>query len=298
MEIMGNPKKKIVFIINPISGVWHTKKNELEEILETHLNKELYENEIIVTESATHATEISRTAVENQADIVVAIGGDGSINQVAKGLIGSKTVLGIIPSGSGNGLAHHLNIPFSLASAVDVINQGKVIPIDTVSINDDFFVSIAGIGFDALVAQKFSLYKRRGFFSYIQIISQEYLMYRSQKYRLIIDGKILACKALFISFANSNQFGYNTLIAPKAEIDDGLVDVCIFKKVPLVKTPLLAHFLFRKKIDKSHYMEIIKAKEIKVINKNSWVNIDGEPVQLDQNLKIKVNPLSLNVIVP
>ncbi|HNY07323.1 MAG TPA: diacylglycerol kinase family lipid kinase [Bacteroidales bacterium] len=297
---MGNDnhKKKIVFILNPISGVWHTKQNELEEILENHLDKNKYESEIRVTESPTHATVISREAVQDKVDIVVSVGGDGSINQAAKGLTGSQTALGIIPSGSGNGLAHHLNIPFSLASAVDVINQGKIAQIDTVSINEELFVSIAGIGFDALVAQKFAHFRRRGFLSYFQIISQEYLMYHPQKYRLIIDDKVIACKALFISFANSNQFGYNTMIAPNAEISDGLVDVCIFKKVPLVKTPLLAHFLFRKKIDKSRYIEIIKAKEIKVVNKNKWVNIDGDPVQLNQELNIHVNPLSLNVVIP
>jgi YegS/Rv2252/BmrU family lipid kinase len=292
-------KKKILFIINPISGVNQGKKHTIEEIIIRHLDHIVYDYSIAYTQLPGHATDLAKDAVGKNYFAVVAIGGDGSINEIAKALTGSKTVLAVIPSGSGNGFAHHLHIPFVFEKAIEVINKGRVISIDTVHLNDEIFISIAGVGFDALVAKKFAKKKRRGFLSYFSIVSREYARYKPKSYKLLIDGKPLKRRALFISFANSDQFGYNTRIAPNAEITDGLIDVCIVKKIPLLKIPILAHFLFQRKIDKSNYVECYKAKEIKVIRKkNRVINIDGEAVKLSKDISIKINHLSLNVIVP
>ncbi|MCD4774218.1 MAG: diacylglycerol kinase family lipid kinase, partial [Bacteroidales bacterium] len=285
------PKKKILFIINPKSGIG--KHKLLENYVEKILDKNRFEYDISYTKFAGHGTELAKDAIDKAYDIVVASGGDGSINEVAKGIIGSETLLGIIPVGSGNGLAHHLQIPVNPIQAIEVINKTNTINIDTAFINEKLFVSIAGVGFDALVAKKFTKVKRRGFLSYFKIIAKEYPKYKAQNYDINIDGKQLNRKALFISFANSDQFGYNTSIAPKAKIDDGLIDVCIVKKIPIIELPFLAHLLYWKQIDKSKFIETIKGKEIEIRQeKKSTVNIDGEAIKLEKDILVKINPLS------
>jgi YegS/Rv2252/BmrU family lipid kinase len=214
-------------------------------------------------------------------------------------MFGSSAVLGLVPAGSGNGLAHHLNIPVDIPASLEVINKAEEKIIDTCSVNGELFVSIAGVGFDALVAKKFAETKRRGFLSYLNIVTNEYTWYRPRKYKLNIDGKIYKREALFVSFANTNQFGYNTIISPDASIEDGLIDVCIMKKVPLLLAPGIIGLLLTRKIDSSGYVEIIRAKEVSFTRrKNRPVNIDGEPVKLTPELTVKVNPASLRVLVP
>lgn len=289
--------KKIRFIINPISGV--NRNKILDDIIRENIDKDKYVYEIVNTERAFHAIELSREAVEKKYDIVVAVGGDGSVNEVAKALIGTNVNLGIIPAGSGNGLARHLKIPFNPVNAVKTINEAQSKLIDTINLNNESCISIAGVGFDALVAKKYAKEGRRGFWTYVKIITQEYISYKPKNYKLNIDGNEIERKALFICFANSNQFGYNTQIAPDAEVDDGLIDICIFQKIPLIETPLLSQLIFLRQLGKSRFVEIIKAKNVIVERKrNRVVNIDGEPVKIDKVLNVKINPSSLNVIVP
>jgi diacylglycerol kinase family enzyme len=164
--------------------------------------------------------------------------------------------------------------------------------------NNLFFLSIAGVGFDAFVAKKFAKQKHRGFFKYAQIAISEYFKYEPKNFTLLIDGRKVKRKALFISFANSDQFGYNTSISPNAKIDDGLIDICIMRKVPWWKTGFLAPLLFTKRIDQSQYIEILHASEVAVKQKNKHINLDGESLKMDQNIHVKVLPKSLNVLVP
>lgn len=289
--------EKICFIINPISGVGRQKI--IEKLLEKHLDFKRFDASFLYTEGPNQATGLARKAVESGASIVVAVGGDGSINHVAKGLLGSGVTMGIIPTGSGNGLAHHLKIPFRLGKAIELLNTGKTRKIDTVSINDDLFVSIAGVGFDALVAEKFENSPRRGFFSYFKIITREFYHYQPQQYTIKANGQTRSTEALFISLANSDQFGYNASIAPKADIYDGLLDVCIIRKPPMVLLPIQAQMLFLKKIEYSNYIETFKTRKL-VINqgRKQVINLDGERISMEPTLKIKVNPASLKVIVP
>ena len=296
---MDTPKKRLLFLVNPVSGVNQEKKASLSDQVAEVLDAGQYDWEVVVSEAPGQLYELSRAAAENGTDVVIAVGGDGTVNQIARGIFGSKTILGLVPAGSGNGLAHHLGIPTDVAKSLALINKMKVKDIDTAQMNDRLFISIAGIGFDALVARKFADAERRGFLSYLKIVTTEYANYRPRKYKMIIDGKSVERQALFVSFANTNQFGYNTIIAPDAKIDDGLIDVCIVKKVPLTQAPQVMGLLLTKKIGTSDYVEIIKAREVKLKrNKNRVVNIDGEPVKLNRELSIKVNPLSLKVIVP
>lgn len=296
---MEGKKQKVLFIVNPVSGVNQSRKSMLADVAAACFDPELFEWEIRLSESAVHVQELSREASEAGVDIIAAVGGDGTVNQVVRGMIGSSSTLALVPAGSGNGLARHLGIPVDTEQSVGLISQGNSKLIDTVNFNDNLFVSIAGVGFDALVAKLFSKVERRGFFSYLRIITNEYKSYRPRKYKMIIDGNEVIRQALFVSFANTNQFGYNTIISPEARIDDGLVDVCIVKKVPLLYAPKIVGLLLTRRIDNSGFVEIIRAKSVTLTrNKNRVVNLDGEAVKLSKDLHIEVNPLSLRVIVP
>lgn len=292
-------KKKVLFIINPVSGVKQVTKAGIENLISETLDPEKFTYSCAYSESAGHSFELSKEAVRNGFDIIASVGGDGTANQVINGIIGSKTVFALIPAGSGNGLARFMNIPLVLQKSIELINRESIKLIDTISINNNQFVSIAGVGFDALVARKFAKAERRGFFSYFHIALQSYPGYRPRKYRMVIDGAKVNRKALFVSFANSNQFGYNTIIAPEASIDDGLMDVCIVKKVPVITAPYILGLLWRNKLVNSGYLEVIKAKEVVLKrNRNKTINLDGEPVKLGKDLVIKVNHKSLKMIVP
>lgn len=291
-----NNKIKALFIINPFSGPGRRK--DIDKHLTNVLDKDKFDYSLEYTEKQGHATKLSTKAMEDGCKLIVAVGGDGTVNEVARPLIGSEATLGIIPSGSGNGLARHLGISTETERAIRVINNGFIREIDTVKANEQTFLSIAGIGFDALVAEKFAGQKYRGFFKYLFISMTEYFPYKPQIFKMVIDGKKIEREALFISFANSDQFGYNTSIAPEAKIDDGLIDICIVKKFPAWVSPFLAPMLFTKKIDQTPYVEIIRAKEVFLNRKNRIVNLDGEPVKLKKKLHIRVVPLSLKVIVP
>jgi diacylglycerol kinase (ATP) len=289
-------KIKALFIVNPFSGVGH--QHGFETQLAKLLDPDKFDYDIQYTKAPNHATELCSEGVRQGCRLIAAVGGDGTVNEVARPLIGQDITMGIIPSGSGNGLARHLKIPVDTGKAIGLFNQFKTKKIDTVEVNGRFFVSIAGVGFDALVAKKIAGQKNRGFLKYAQIAIWEYFRYKPKKFTMVIDGKRVTRKALFISFANSDQFGYNTSIAPKAKIDDGLIDICIMRKIPLWKTLLMAPLLFRKKIDHSPYLEIIRASEIDLMQKKKHINLDGESIKMSKLLHFKVLPKSLTVVVP
>lgn len=294
----GLRKKKIVFIINPISG--GKKKVDIPKAILAEIDYDKFDVDIRFTERVGHAQEISKQSVEDGFDIIVAVGGDGTINEVASEMIGSNCILGIIPRGSGNGLARHLGISRSVNKALGLINSAHTMKIDTASINGKPFISIAGVGFDAKVAELFANSKKRGFLTYFKIIAEKYATYRPKEYRITLDSRqTITTNALFISIANSNQFGYNTEIAPNAKLNDGKLDICIVKKPFLVELPLIINLLLLRAIHLSPHVEIIPASTIIIVqSKNRKVNIDGEAVELGKELNIKVNPLSLNIIIP
>jgi len=290
-------KKSILFIINPYSG----KKTNVDilERINTGINSLKFNFEIKFTEAPGHASKLAQEATNNKTNIIVAVGGDGTINEVASCLINSDSLLGIIPLGSGNGLARHLGIPLTISKAIKLINDVNYKLIDTATINDKAFISIAGVGFDALIAKKFATSKKRGFTGYIHYVANSFIKYKPKIYKLKINDRIFKTKALFISFANSNQFGYNTQIAPNAKLDDGKLDVCVVQKPNLFKMPLIANLVFLKKIDKSQHVDIIPTDKVTVEReKGKYVNIDGEAVKMSKKLEVKVVPLSLKIIIP
>ncbi len=298
MQQVLQKKKKILFIVNPVSGMH--RRDKLSDAIQRHVNIKKFIPEIKETAYAGHAVELSREAVAQKTDVVVAVGGDGTINEIASQIIGSETVLGIIPQGSGNGLARHLGIPRTILGAMRLINRQHVTEIDTASVNGIPFVSIAGVGFDALVAKLFAKGERRGFFSYAHLISTNFLYYKPKKYKIEFDDNPpVSTRALFISFANSNQFGYNTTIAPNALLRDGKLDVIIVQKPGIFDLPMIANLLLLRAIDKSRYVQSFRSDHFWISQKkNRIVNIDGEARKISKKLEVKVLPLSLKVIIP
>ena len=291
-------KKKIIFIVNPISG--HHNKNHFPNLVESSIDKNKYDYTIVFTEYANHATELTMKAIDDGYEYIAAVGGDGTINEVAKCMIGKEQTLVIIPFGSGNGLARHLGLPFKVEKLIkDVINNGKKYKIDTATMNGVPFISLAGIGFDAMIADYFAKDENRGFLTYAKLITEKYPNYRQKEYTLIMDDKTtIECKPFFVTFANSSQFGYNAEISPKASVQDGLLDVCIFKKPNILEVPIVATYFLAKQIDKSNFIDIYKAKKIQVIRKVDEVaNVDGEPVEMSKDIIVEIKPLSLNILL-
>lgn len=292
-------KKKIHFIVNPISGR-HNKETFPDKVSKL-INKELFDYYITYTEHPGHGEELAKKSVSDGIDIVAAVGGDGTINEIARCLIDTEVALGIIPFGSGNGLAHHLRLPLNIEKAIkEVINNGFVTKIDTATINGNSFVSIAGIGFDALIADSFAKDPNRGLKTYLKIITEEYPFFEPEHYKLTFDDDItIECTPLFISFANANQFGFNAAVSPKASLNDGFLDVCVFRKPYLIEVPFVAGMMMTQMIDKSNNVDIYKVKKINVIReKNGIANVDGEVVEMEKDIEVKIKELSLNVLIP
>lgn len=288
-------KSNILFIINPISG--GKKKFKLPEFIKEHLDQTKFNPSFSFTSYVGHAAKIAEAAVKKDISIIVAVGGDGTINEIAAKLINQNTVLGIIPFGSGNGLARSLNIPINIKKAIRLINQQQVSLIDTAKLNRGYFFNMAGMGFDAHISSVFANHKSRGLKGYVQTGLKEIISYQPQNYQIEIDGTIITRSAFMISIANSSQYGNNVHISPKSSLTDGLLDVCIVKPFPLYKLPILAYQMIRATTHLSNMVEIIRGKRIKISREAPGpIHLDGEPFVIDQIIDIEVLPLSLKVI--
>jgi YegS/Rv2252/BmrU family lipid kinase len=290
-------KKTISFIINPISG--GINKDTFPTLIHKHIDKNKFDIEIHFTKSAHHNQELAEAAVRNKKDIIVAVGGDGTINHVAKFVTGSSSIFGMIPMGSGNGLARHLNISLNHTLALKTINNLKTVKIDTGKANDLFFINVAGAGFDAHVSGMFATASTRGFMSYAKITLNEFAQYKPHEYTLVIDGKPINEKAFIVCVANGSQYGNNAFIAPNADLTDGIFEVSLIKPFRKRAMPFLGLDLFRKKFNDSKFVSTYRGKHIIIKRpKAEVVNIDGEPVMMDKDLTIEISPSSLNVIIP
>jgi len=288
-------KGKALFVINPISG--GKKKDDVPELVKKNIDAEAFEPTIIFTDSVSHARQISKETVTD-FDLIVAVGGDGTVNEVASSLVGTNTALGIIPFGSGNGLARFLKIPMNTEMAIRALNTGHIEIIDSATLNGKPFFNMAGMGFDAHIAEVFSHDKKRGFITYIKSSFEEISKYEPEWYHLDIDGKTYDREAFMLSFANSSQYGNNAHISPHASVQDGLLDVCIIKKFPLWRFPEMGIRMVTKTSDRTKYVEIIRGKQIEVRRSSRGpVHLDGEPQITGAENIIKVMPASLRVVV-
>ncbi len=285
----------IRFIINPSAG-----KHKNLKILEKDIKKLFPESEIIYTKYAGHAKELALEAAQKKYETVISVGGDGTINEVTQGLANSETALGIIPCGSGNGFARMIKIPLKdTEKCLEIIKQGRTKKIDIGQANNEYFLNVAGIGFDALVAQKFAKSKRRGKLPYFKIGIKEYFSYRPGKYTLTFDnGSKTELTPLCLAFANGTQYGSNFYIAPKAKLDDGFLDMVILPPANIFKMMIGFPNFFKDGIIPIQLTSTDKIKEVLVTLNGSFAyHIDGEPRECkDGKLKIISHPKSLKII--
>lgn len=288
-------KQKIRFIINPISGKKH--KDHLPQQIEEHLDHSRFDYEIFISNYAGHASILAQDAINQHVDILAVAGGDGSINEVGTTLIGTDMALAVIPCGSGNGLSRCMSLPLDPIKALQVINKNYRRKIDTVTVNDKSFISISGTGYDAKVAEDYSKDIRRGFETYFRYIIRNYITMEEQPYTIVMPDETLDVKAFFISFANSNQMGYDFPISPHASLWDGKVDLCIVQKPNPFELPIMGGYMLDGMMDKAPKVKIIQTSEATIIRpKADVINLDGESVMMEKDLHLKVNPLSLNII--
>ncbi len=289
-------KTKIVFIINPIAG---TRKVPNLENLAAKLLDDNWKLQFMRTEFAGHSTQIVKKKLKKGVKHFVAVGGDGTVNEVASELVGTKACMGIVPCGSGNGLARSLKIPLKPERALQCISQGLSRQIDVGQINGKYFFCTCGVGFDAKIGKKFSEQSTRGFHTYIKTTLREYLTYRPKKYKIKIDGEKKSTRAFLITVANAGQYGNNAYIAPKAQIDDGKLEVCILKPFPHRHTFGLGMKLFTRNMDKSKYLDLQSCTSLVFCKKKMFdFHVDGDPIKLVGPVRIEVIPNGLNIIAP
>lgn len=290
--------KRIAFILNPISGTGH-KENIIKYIKKKASEFPDYEISFYTTKGAGEALFAAKGYAGKGYDTVVAIGGDGTVNEVAKGLVYTSSKLGIIPVGSGNGLARHLKIPLNYQNAVDAIFNGKTQFIDAGRINEEIFFCTAGVGFDAVIGERFNSAGTRGFITYIEFSVKEYIKYRPEVYELDINGNKFKKKAFLITFANSSQWGNDVYIAPDANISDGMMDVVIWRDAPKITMPILTAGLLFKTLKYSEFVDTYRCKEMTIRRESDGlIQFDGESKRMGRELHMSVLSKAVEIIVP
>lgn len=277
----------MLFIINPISG--KGKKAKIAQLLLAKGYK------VAFTEYAGHAEVLAREATD---EVVVAVGGDGTVNEVARGIVGTEKALGIIPCGSGDGLARHLGLSHNIEKALRTIEQGECKRMDTAEVNGRLFLSVCGVGFDAVVSERFAKSGKRGLANYIRQGLKTWRNYTPEKYIVEIDGKEIDVEALFITVGNSDQWGNNAKITPLADCCDGILDITIVEKFGVLEMPWLALRLMTGTLQRSRKVHCYKGKEVRIIREcEGAAHADGDWFMESATLNIKILPSTLKVIV-
>lgn len=289
-------KKKAVFIINLISGT--SDKAAIPGLIDQYLDKTQFEYEIAVTQYAGHASEIAAKAKDDGVDVVVAIGGDGTVNEVARAIVHSSTALGIIPCGSGNGLARHLLLPLNVRKAIEVINRCEIRQLDYGIINGYHFFCTCGMGFDAFVSMKFAEAGKRGPITYVENVLREGLKYKPETYTIEDESGTLQYKAFLISCANASQYGNNAYIAPQASMSDGLMDVIIMEPFDVFEAPQISIEMFSKTLDKNSKIKTFRTRHLHIRrDKPGVIHYDGDPVMTGADIDVELKPKGINIIV-
>ena len=287
-------KTEIVFIINPISGT-HSK-DEIPAIIENRLDKEKFDYELCFTEYAGHAAEIASDCA-GKKDAVVAVGGDGTVNEVARSLVHTSTALGIIPCGSGNGLARHLCLPMDVKKAVDMINVCKIEEFDYGVINGLPFFCTCGMGFDAFISLKFAEAGKRGPITYIENVLKEGLKYKPETYEVEDETGARRYKAFLIACANASQYGNNAYIAPGATMKDGEMDVIIMEPFNAFDAPQIAADLFMKTHGNNSKIKTFRAKQIHIHRKQPGaIHFDGDPMMTDADINVHIEHNGIRIL--
>ena len=289
-------KKKCLFIINPISGIG--KQQNLPRLIEKHLDRGQFEYETKITEYAGHAVSIAAEA-KDTFDILVAVGGDGTMNETASQLIGTNTTLGIIPLGSGNGFARSLEISTDPATAIRQFNRSTAYAIDTGYLNERPFFNVSGTGFDAQISKKFMTQIKRGFATYTRCVWEEFQQYEPRRYRFTLDGQTVEEPFFLIAFANTRQYGNNAVIAPRAQTNNGWLDIVFVRPFPVAYLPVFTALAFARNMHHSSYVKILRTKSFAIEQLDDpLVHIDGEYIASEPNIHLGVKAQSLLVMRP
>jgi len=289
---------KTRFIFNPRSG--HDAKNpHLLERARAFIREHSLDADVVLTERPRHATELARRAVSEGCGLVVAIGGDGTLNETAAGLVGTDTVFGLIPCGSGNGLGRHLGIPGPGKGAFSTLIKGRVRVIDTGLVNGIPFFNAMGLGFDAEIADRFNRLTRRGLSSYVRTTVGTLFRYRAETCHIQNGAVSLETTAFLLTVANSDQYGNDCFIAPGASVDDGQLDLTVITRANILNAAPLAVRLFTKTIEASSSVARLRGPHFTITRRAAGlIHTDGETHSTAATLEISVLPRSLRIMVP
>lgn len=286
-------KKNLLFIINPHSG--NKTAKSIIELVPKYLDEEKFSWSYAYTEYANHATEIAKNAVNDKTDIVIAVGGDGMVNEVFQSLVNTDTAFSIIPKGSGNGVARSYGIPMNAIKAIKNLNDGSFITVDTCLFNERPFLGVAGIGFDGRISALFASKKKRGLKGYIRLILIELFNYSHHRFKITFDNNNVEHIAFIVAFANTQQYGNNAYIAPTAKFDDGKLNIVIINKFSKWLIPILAIRIMTKSILHLKFVNKYETSHITVTTSAKDAHVDGEPITADVINEISIVPKSLKV---
>jgi diacylglycerol kinase (ATP) len=290
--------KKVLFIVNKFAGTGY--RSSVEGHLLAYCERNHIEPFIEYTQERGHATHLAREAARSQKfERVMAVGGDGTVNEVAQGVVNTTQRMGILPKGSGNGLARHLCIPMDFKKALQLILSDHTIRMDTLNINGLISVNVSGIGFDGHIANLFGKQGRRGLMGYGKLVIREFFRHSEMEVAAQIDETDLHKKVFILAIANASQFGNNARIAPLASVSDGMIDFCFIKKVPLVNLFSFTKKLFSGQIEHSEFAEIIRGRKAMITFAHPVpYHIDGEGMNQARSFEIVIQPASLSMIAP
>lgn len=292
-----NTSRQLLLIINPVSGIGN--KDSIEPLVRSRLEPLGFEISTAYTCAHGDATRLAGNAVDAGFYGVIAAGGDGTVNETAAALCHSNTALGIIPCGSGNGLARHLGIPLDPLSAVKIIAENHIVKSDYGAVNDMPFFCTFGVGFDAAVSSNFARQHRRGKLAYIKSAISEYIKFHPQVYTISANGHILTEKAFLIACCNASQYGNNAYIAPTASITDGLLDITIIHAGTPFDTALVGMDLFTGYINTNTMIHTFRAPSAVIYRQSEGpAHLDGEPVTIDDTMAIKCHANALPIFTP
>ena len=290
-------KTRILFIANPISGT-HDKRPIIES-LPRFLSEERFEWDVEWTDHRGHAAELARQAAREGFDVCTAIGGDGTVNEVARSLCHTQTALAIIPMGSGNGLARHIQIPMNPDGALEVLARCDIKPLDYGVINDIPFFCTCGMGFDAFISEKFANSGKRGLMTYLENMLKGGLSYEPETYEIELDGQREHHEAFLIACGNASQYGNNFYIAPQASMSDGLLDVTIMEPFNiLLEAPQILMQGLNKTLDTNPRIHTFQCQSLHVHRSQPGViHYDGDPAEAGTDIDIHLEPKGLRVVV-
>lgn len=291
---------KHLFIVNPVAG--KGRGSVYVEVIKGIMGNQK-DYIIEVTKHSGHATQIAKQYTSKEDYIVYAVGGDGTINEVVNGMVGSKSILAIVPTGSGNDFIRTIYPPYSQKTLIHRLLEGKTISVDLMQINHKYFLNIASVGLDAEIAFHASAFKKikfiKGEVAYILSLFRTLLTYKSQRLKVSLDGEeVCNKKILLLAMANGRFYGGGIQIAPRAKIDDAKVDICMVRELKLSKILPLILKLFKAQHEAADEVEVYRARHMKIEGIDHFrVNIDGEIIEADQ-VTMEVVEKAIQVMIP